>query len=100
VYLHTLLKDYKPASTPVDGLYTLTSTATTPKTWTAPAPPAENPPYPHRYVNYLYTQPRDFSVPASQQSAVSSGLRFNITQFAIDAHLGDPVLGNYFQVTG
>jgi len=100
VYLHTILKDYKPATTAVNGLYTLSSTATTPKAWAAPAPPAENPPYPHKYINYLYTQPPNFAVPASQQSAVSSGLRFNVTQFAIDAKLGEPVLGNYFQVTG
>lgn len=95
-----MLKDYKPATTGVNGLYTLSSTATTPKAYTAPAPPAENPPFAHRYVNFLYAQPPNFVVPASQQSVVSSGLNFNVTQFAIDASLGEPILGNYFMVTG
>ncbi|KAH8597015.1 phosphatidylethanolamine-binding protein [Bisporella sp. PMI_857] len=100
VYLHTLLRDFKASTTAVNGLYAFSSSATGPKAYMGPAPPAENPPFPHRYINLLYAQPPNFQVPASQTSAVQSGLNFNITQFAIDAKIGQPVVGNYFTVVG
>ena len=66
----------------------------------APAPPAENPPHPHRYVELLYVQPPNFAVPATQRAAVQQKLGFDVVSFAADAALGSPIAGNYFNVTG
>lgn len=72
---------------------------TTPKPYIRPDPPAENPPYAHRYVELLYPQPDDFEVPASQISAINRGIGFNLTAFAMEAVLASPLKANWFTVT-
>jgi phosphatidylethanolamine-binding protein (PEBP) family uncharacterized protein len=101
VVLHGLLTGYKSATTLKDGIYQLTTTATGPSSYFAPAPPAEKPAWPHHYIELLYAQPDNFKVPASQTATISSRLNFNITAFATEAKLGPLLRANYFlQVNG
>ncbi|KAK0111574.1 hypothetical protein ONS95_001923 [Cadophora gregata] len=104
--LHCLLTGFTSSTTssaPTTSpspFYTLITKDTSLKAYVGPAPPAENPPYAHKYVEILYAQPAGFKVPSSQTSAVSRGIGFNLTAFVRDAGLGAPVRGNWFTVTG
>lgn len=64
-----------------------------------PAPPAETPVHPHRYIELLYEQPTNFAVPSAFKSAISSRLGFDHLKFAAAAGLSDPVRANWFNVT-
>jgi len=98
--LHALLQDWKPSAAATGGITTLTTTATGPASYMGPAPPAENPPHPHKYVELLYEQPANFAVPSAQRSAVQSRMGFNLATFSTAAGLGVPIAANYWQVTG
>ncbi|MCJ1270154.1 hypothetical protein MMC22_010050, partial [Lobaria immixta] len=54
----------------------------------------------HRYIELLFSQPANFSIPANYTHFFSSGLSsrssFNVTSFARDAGLSKPVAANYF----
>ncbi|CAK7206148.1 hypothetical protein SEUCBS139899_008933 [Sporothrix eucalyptigena] len=94
--LHAMIQDFKVGSTG----HTLTSTATGPASYMGPAPPKETPAHPHHYVEVLFVQPAGFAVPAAQASVVRSRMGFKLADFVAAAHLGEPVAGNYFTVTG
>ncbi|KAH9901773.1 PEBP-like protein [Xylariomycetidae sp. FL2044] len=97
-YLHTVIRDFK-ASTSSE----LSTTATGPVSWFGPAPPAENPPHPHRYTNLLWEQPGGLSwqVPAAANTMLQSGkVGFDVPKFITAAGLAAPVAANYFNVTG
>ncbi|KAH7386414.1 phosphatidylethanolamine-binding protein [Cadophora sp. MPI-SDFR-AT-0126] len=99
--LHCLLTGFSSSTTSTNGnLFPLTTKDTSPKSYVAPAPPVENPPYAHKYVEVLYAQPAGFKVPSSQTGAVSRGIGFDLTAFVRDAGLGAPVRANWFSVTG
>ncbi|KAF2753067.1 hypothetical protein EJ05DRAFT_490472 [Pseudovirgaria hyperparasitica] len=93
--LHALVPGY--SFTP-NGTLTSSETTSAPAPYIRPAPPAENPPVPHRYVQLLFPQPENFSVPDSQQQAVQMRRGFNTTGFIAAAGLNTPILGNYFRV--
>ncbi|KAI1874377.1 hypothetical protein JX265_004585 [Neoarthrinium moseri] len=101
-YLHTVLRDFKSSGKTTDsGVYTLTTTATGPVSWFGPAPPAENPPHPHRYTNLLWEQPANWAIPQAASTMLQSKRSgFNVTDFQKAAGLSDPVFANYFNVTG
>ena len=68
--LHAMISDFKPSGqTAEGGVHTLTSTAAGPVAYVGPAPPAENPPYPHRYVSLLYETPAGFAIRLSDRWA-------------------------------
>ncbi|KAF4633288.1 hypothetical protein G7Y89_g4825 [Cudoniella acicularis] len=94
--LHALITGYKSATTETNGLYVLSTTDTGPSTFFAPAPPAETPAHPHKYIEFLIPQPAGFKVPSSQTSSISKRLGFNITAFLKDANCDAPVRANYF----
>src|SRR4051812_21002010 len=83
--LHALLQGYAPSSQTQNGTHILTTTATSPASYMSPAPPAETPAHPHKYVFLLYAQPDNFAVPASQKSAVQKRIGIDWAKFAKDA---------------
>lgn len=101
-YLHTVIRDFKASGTAsADGISTLKSTATGPVSWFGPAPPAENPPHPHRYTNLLWEQPANWQIPAAaNQMLQSQKSGFNVPKFITAAGLQNPIAANYFNVTG
>ncbi|KAG9230517.1 phosphatidylethanolamine-binding protein [Amylocarpus encephaloides] len=101
VVLHGMITGFKSSTMLKDGIYQLSTTATGPSSYFAPAPPAERPAWPHNYIQLLFLQPDGFKVPSNHQAAVNSRLNFNITAFMKDANLDAPVRANYFrQVNG
>ncbi|KAI0205313.1 phosphatidylethanolamine-binding protein [Astrocystis sublimbata] len=101
-YLHTVLRDFKASGAASgEGITTLTTTARGPVAWFGPAPPAENPPHPHRYTNLLWEQPANWQIPAAANSMLQSQkVGFNVANFITAAGLSDPIAANYFNVTG
>jgi phosphatidylethanolamine-binding protein (PEBP) family uncharacterized protein len=61
-----------------------------------PSPPAGDPP--HRYHFLLYSQPKDFKVPAKYSSLSKSVLGFDLAAFAAAAGLGEPKAATYMLV--
>ena len=98
--LHAMVQDFKPNGQTQNGSHILTSTATGPSAYFGPGPPPENPPHAHSYVQLLFEQPANFSVPASQRAQVQAKIGFNLATFSAATGLGAPVAGNYFNVTG
>ncbi|KAI1491394.1 phosphatidylethanolamine-binding protein [Biscogniauxia mediterranea] len=102
-YLHTVLRDFTLTTDTTEG--TLTTTASGPVSWFAPAPAAEVPPHPHRYTNLLWEQPASWGegggVPAAAGAMLQSQkLGFDVPAFVEAAGLGAPVAANYFNVSG
>ncbi|KAK4189129.1 phosphatidylethanolamine-binding protein [Podospora australis] len=96
--LHALITGFKSSGQTVNGVYTLTSTSTGPITYVGPSPPAENPPYPHKYVSLLYETPGGFTVTRAQ---VGQTFGFNLTTFLSTVKITEaPVRANYLTVTG
>ncbi|KAH6626532.1 phosphatidylethanolamine-binding protein [Chaetomium sp. MPI-SDFR-AT-0129] len=102
--LHALLTGFTPSTTNPEegGIYTLTppsssSDGSAVVPYVGPAPPAENPPYPHRYVSLLYETEDGFMV---QREQVGQTLGFDLAVFVEKVGLGTPVRAGYFNVTG
>ncbi|KAK5636023.1 hypothetical protein RRF57_011735 [Xylaria bambusicola] len=101
-YLHTVLRDFKASgAASAAGITTLKTTATGPVSWFGPAPPAENPPHPHRYTNLLWVQPANWQVPSAASTMLQNQkLGFDVPKFITAAGLSNPIAANYFNVTG
>ncbi|KAK4464766.1 phosphatidylethanolamine-binding protein [Cladorrhinum samala] len=96
--LHALIAGYKPSATAdANGTYPLTSSSTGPITYTGPAPPAENPPHPHKYVSLLFAQPEGAKIERAQ---VGQTFGFDIVAFVKKTGLSEPVAGNWLEVVG
>lgn len=95
--LHAMISGFKSSGQTSNGVFTLTTTATGPIAYTGPAPPAERPPYAHRYVSLLYETTATFSVTRQQ---VGQTFGFDLAAFVKATGLGAPIRGNYFNVTG
>jgi hypothetical protein len=66
-----------------------------------PSPPAGD--IAHRYVFYMFAQPRNFTVPTKFKkidppASTSNRIGFSLTAFAADAGLGMPLASNYIRV--
>jgi len=73
----------------------LTNTSAALIPYRQPAPPVTSPA--HRYIQYLFAQPANFTVPAAFAGfSATNRSMFNLTQFVAAAHLGAPVAANYF----
>ncbi|KAI1255746.1 hypothetical protein MGN70_002486 [Eutypa lata] len=103
-YLHTVIRDFAPAAeADANGVYPLTTQQTGPVTWFGPAPPAENPPRPHRYTNLIWEQPdgTGWAIPQSASSMMQAQkFGFNVANFQTAAGLEDPISAVWFNVTG
>ncbi|KAM7197485.1 PEBP-like protein [Naviculisporaceae sp. PSN 640] len=97
--LHALITGFKPTGQKdANGVYTLTSTSTGPIPYVGPAPPAERPPYAHRYVSLLYEVPETLTVTRTQ---VGQTFGFDLAAFVKTVGLTEPpVRANYWNVTG
>lgn len=66
-----------------------------------PTPPDH---LPHRYVELLFKQPENFSLPKRferfLEPNIPARLYFNVTELVTEARLGDLVAANYFVVRG
>lgn len=95
--LHWLQQDLAPSAS--NGTTkSLTSTATGYATYRPPAPPAELPARPHRYIQLLFNQPSNFSIPTAFQQAVAMRRGFDYAAFVQQAGLGEVLAANYFLV--
>jgi phosphatidylethanolamine-binding protein len=92
-----MISGFKSSGQTSNGVHTLTSTSTAPVAYVGPGPPAENPPYAHRYVSLLYETSSTFSVSKTQ---VGQTFGFDLAKFVTAMNLGKPIRGNYFNVTG
>jgi phosphatidylethanolamine-binding protein (PEBP) family uncharacterized protein len=94
-----MISGFKAAATAnANGVYILTSTATTPRAYAGPQPPAETPPFAHRYVSILYEVPDGFTPPSSETAQIRAGIGFDLAKFAKAASLKEPVAANYIKV--
>jgi len=93
--LHALITGFKSSGQTSNGVHTLTSTSTGPITYVGPGPPAENPPYAHRYVSLLYESSATYT-----KAQVGQTFGFNLATFVKAVGLGQPIRGSYFNVTG
>lgn len=91
-----MISGFKPSGEKTaDGVNTLTSTATGPVKYVGPAPPAENPPYAHRYVELLFESEESFTT-----AQVGQTFGFDVNAFITKVSLSPPIRANYFNVTG
>ncbi|KAK4167964.1 phosphatidylethanolamine-binding protein [Cladorrhinum sp. PSN259] len=100
--LHALITGFKPSSTPNSaGIYELktagsSTAAAGPITYTGPAPPAENPPHPHKYISLLFETKE--GAPAITRQQVGQTFGFDVNNFVKTVGLGSPVAGNWVEV--
>ncbi|KAF9009126.1 PEBP-like protein [Hymenopellis radicata] len=80
--------------TPLDDAFLANSTSAVSE-WVQPAPPAGSDP--HRYVFLVFNQPEGFN-DQTLVNASTSILGFNISSFAEEVGLGDPIAGTYMIV--
>lgn len=78
-----------------NGMRTLTSNTTAKVPYAQPMPPPTSDP--HRYIQYAFRQPSNFSIPtAFQRFNENTRSMFNLTQFISSTGLGSPAAANYF----
>ncbi|KAF2456876.1 phosphatidylethanolamine-binding protein [Lineolata rhizophorae] len=98
---HAVLSDYTSSGMTNDaGTNLLTTTSTSPLEYMGPAPPAEDPPFAHRYIHMLFEQPDDFEVPPEMQASLQQRINFDFDGFREATGLGDPIRANFWRVTG
>ncbi|KAI9684840.1 MAG: hypothetical protein M1820_010870 [Bogoriella megaspora] len=85
----------QPNLTLSNGVLTATSQAFAP--YARPMPPTYSDA--HRYIQFLYSQPERFIIPQAYLGySAQNRTKFNISNFAAAANLGNPVAANYFLV--
>jgi len=88
------------SSAPNSSLFVPLQTNTPPlSSYLAPAPQAELPPRAHRYIQLLYEQPDNFSIPAEFEDVLKSRVGFALDSFASLTGLGEVVAANWFTIT-
>jgi len=95
-FRHFLGADFYVSGYPsnkVLGAFQLLNSSEAVSDWYAPAPPARS--GPHRYVTLLYRQPPGMNISFVDKD---DRAKFNITEFAKKAGLGNPVAGIFFYV--
>ncbi len=92
-----MISGFKSSGQVQDGVHTLTSSSSGPVAYVGPSPPAETPPYAHRYVSLLYETKDGFLMTKTQ---VGQTFGFDLAAFVDKNGLGTPLRGNYFNVTG
>lgn len=93
---HLLQGDVVPVRHPRDHQWILVNETAPVSVWLQPAPPADSPP--HRYIFLLYEQPRDFN----KQTFVTANTSiefFNLSTFAREVHLRNPIAGSFVLVS-
>ncbi|GJE91792.1 PEBP-like protein [Phanerochaete sordida] len=67
--------------------------------WIQPEPPADSPP--HRYIFLLYQQPKGFDSQTfvAPNDSIPAREYFNISQFAEEVGMGDPIGGSFVLVS-
>lgn len=63
-----------------------------------PAPPAELPPRAHRYIQLLFQQPSNFSIPTAFEEVLQTRVGFDLGGFVEATGLGNVLAANYFLV--
>lgn len=64
-----------------------------------PGPPAELPPRAHRYIQLLFRQPANLSIPSKFSDIIQKRVGFDAIQFIAETGLGPVLAANYFLVT-
>lgn len=94
--LHWMAGNWTLAAS-TNGTFPLTFSNSSPAAipYRQPAPPVTS--TAHRYIQYLFAQPANFSIPAAFAGfSATNRSNFNISAFASAAHLGSPLAANYF----
>ncbi|EJC98052.1 PEBP-like protein [Fomitiporia mediterranea MF3/22] len=92
---HFLGGNFVAGPADADGLQLLSNSTPALSEFQQPTPPAGSDP--HRYVFLLFDQPADFNNQTEVNSTTSIA-NFNISQFALDVGLGNPLGGTFILV--
>lgn len=95
-----MITGFKSSGQTKNTTHVLSSSDTGPTSYMGPAPHAETPAHPHKYIELLFAQPASFAVPSSMKSVVTSLVGFDINKLMMAASLEEPLRANYFTVVG
>lgn len=98
--LHAMNTGFKATQQQINGAAViLASPEKGPVMYLPPGPPATDA-TPHRYVQLLFKQPANLSVPVAEFAVVQDRINFHITSFMAENGVSAPIAANFFQVAG